>query len=182
MIEGVIRTRVGYAGGRKKDPSYRSMGDHTETVQVDYDPRVITYEQLMQIFWDNHQPADKAWSRQYMNAVFYHNDQQMQSALASKKAVEEKSGQAVGSEVVPLRSFTLAEGYHQKYLLKGNKKLLDEMKGIYPRPQDFINSTAVSRLNGYVGRNGSKEQLSREIDRLGLSESGKRTLSELVGQ
>ena len=82
--------------------------------------------------------------------------------------------------MAPLRFFTLAEDYHQKYLLKGHKKLLDEMKKVYPRSQDFINSTAVARLNGYVGRNGSKEQLSREINRLGLSEQGKKVLSELV--
>ena len=180
MLEGVIRTRVGYAGGRKHNPSYRDMGDHTETVQVDYDPRVITYERLLQIFWDSHQPAGKAWSRQYMNAVFYHDDHQRQLAAASKQVVAEKIGQTVGSAVAPLHSFTLAEDYHQKYLLKSNKKLLDEMKKIYPRPHDFINSTAVTRLNGYAGRNGTKAQLSREIDQLGLSEEGKKTLSGLV--
>ena len=180
MIEGVLRTRVGYAGGRKQNPTYRAMGDHTETVQVDYDPRVITYEQLLRIFWDSHPPAGKAWSRQYMNAVFYHNERQRQLAVASQKAIAERIFQAVGSEVAPLRFFTLAEDYHQKYLLKGHKKLLDEMKKVYPRSQDFINSTAVARLNGYVGRNGSKEQLSREINRLGLSEQGKKVLSELV--
>jgi peptide methionine sulfoxide reductase MsrA len=158
------------------------MGDHTETVQVDYDPRVITYEQLLQVFWDSHHPAGKAWSRQYMNAVFYHNDRQRQLATASKEAMAKKIGRPVGSAVVPLRSFTLAEDYHQKYLLKGNKKLLDEMKKVYPRPQDFIDSTAVTRLNGYVGRYGTKEQLSRDIDRLGLSREGQDVLAWLVGR
>lgn len=176
----MIRTRVGYAGGLKKNPTYSAMGDHTETVQVDYDPQVITFEQLLQIFWDSHRPTDRTWSRQYMNAVFYHDDRQRQLAEASKKALAEKSGFTVRSKVAPLRSFTLAEDYHQKYLLKGNKPLLNEMKRIYPRSQDLIDSTAAARLNGYLGRNGSTERLAREIDRLGLSEQGKAVLSGLV--
>jgi peptide-methionine (S)-S-oxide reductase len=178
----VIRTRVGYAGGRKSNPDYHHIGDHTETVQVDFDPRRITYAQLLDIFWKSHNPSRQSWSRQYLNVIFYHDDEQRRQALESKAAVENKRGRKVKSEVLPLRSFTLAEDYHQKYLLKQHVNLKNEMTRIYPHHRDFIDSTAVARLNGYVGGNGGSAQLRREIDRLGLYEAGKRELTEIVNR
>ncbi|MGA6927580.1 MAG: peptide-methionine (S)-S-oxide reductase [Desulfosarcina sp.] len=180
IIEGVIRTRVGYAGGMKADPDYHHIGDHTETVQVDYDPQRITYDQLLEIFWNSHEPMARSWSRQYLHAVFYHDERQRQLAMDAKAAVEKKLGHTVNTEVAPLRSFTLAEDYHQKYLLKQHHRLKAEMSHIYPNHADFVNATSVARLNGYAGGNGGKDQLSREIDRLGLSVTGKQGLTEMV--
>lgn len=176
----MIRTRVGYAGGRAADPDYGHIGDHTETVQVDFDPQRITFSQLLDIFWQSHRPERQAWSRQYMNAVFFHDDRQKALATASKKALERKIGRSVKTEVAPLRSFTLAEDYHQKYVLKRHADLKGEMARIYPRHRDFVDSTAVARLNGYAGGNGGKDQLSREIDGLGLSAAGRRRLLQMV--
>ena len=175
----MIRTRVGYAGGLKPAPTYRKMGDHTETVQLDYDPQRITYNELLDIFWESHRPTRSNWSTQYKNVIFYHNDQQHKLAMASKAALEKKIGKTIKTEVAPLNSFTMAEDYHQKYILKGHQ-LSKEMLRLYPRHTDFVSSTAVARLNGYLGRNGNKEQLGREIDRLGLSSDGKKTLREMV--
>jgi peptide-methionine (S)-S-oxide reductase len=176
----VIRTRVGYAGGEKDSPTYKNIGDHTETVQVDYDPELITYDQLLDIFWKSHKPTGWTTSRQYMKAVFYHNDQQRELALASKTALEQKNGSTVKTEVVPIRSFTMAEDYHQKFTLKNHNGLKNEMSLIYPQHQDFVYSTAVARLNGYVGRHGTKEQLMNEIESLGLSSEGKKVLTNMV--
>ena len=176
----MIRTRVGYAGGRQPDPTYRSMGDHTETVQVDYDPGRITYGQLLDIFWQSHTPTGRSHARQYLRAVFYHDDDQRTRAEASKAALAQKLGQPVHTEVVPLRSFTMAEDYHQKYLLKQQYNLKAEMSHIYPQRQDFVDSTAVARVNGYAGGNGSREQFDRDIDRLGLSPAGKQDLRTIV--
>ena len=161
-------------------PTYRKMGDHTETVQVDYDPKRITYAQLLDIFWKSHDPTQRSWSRQYLNAVFFHNEEQRRQALASKAALEQKIGRAVETAVVPVRSFTMAENYHQKYLLKSHQALVSEMMCIYPNPQDFVDSPAVTRLTGYAGGHGTSEQLSREIDILGLSAEGKKRLAKLV--
>lgn len=115
-----------------------------------------------------------------MNAVFYHNDQQRRVAMASKASVEQKIGHTVKTEVASLRSFTMAEDYHQKYILKRHYDLKNEMSRIYPRHQDFVDSTAVARLNGYAGGHGTKDQLSREIEGLGLSAEGKKVLTEVV--
>jgi peptide methionine sulfoxide reductase MsrA len=163
-------------------PAYRRMGDHIETVQVDYDPRRTTYGQLLDIFWQNHKPTRQSRSRQYLNAVFYHNEDQRQQAFASKAAVEKKINRPVKTEVIPVRSFTMAEDYHQKYILKTHHALWKEMARIYPDHQDFVDSSAVTRLNGYAGGNGTIDQLCREIDLLGLSVSGNEQLVDLVNR
>lgn len=180
LIPGVVRTRVGYAGGTKQNPTYRDMGDHTETVQVDYDPRQISYEQLLAVFWESHAPGSRTWSRQYMKAVFYHDEQQHRRAEASKAALAERLGKKVRTQIVPLRSFTMAEDYHQKYLLKGQTKLADAMRRYYPAEKVFVDSTAVARLNGYAGGQGNAKQLAKEIDQLGLTPDEQRLLQDLV--
>jgi peptide-methionine (S)-S-oxide reductase len=180
MIEGVIRTRVGYAGGHMEAPTYHNMGDHTETVQVDYDSSRISYRQLLDIFWRSHKPGQRSWSRQYMKAVFYHDESQQQQAEAFKTTIANKSGHKVETTVVPLRAFTMAEDYHQKFYLKGNDSLEKELVRMYPHHQDLVDSTSAARLNGYIGGHGNKNQLSREIERLGLSFEGEKTLVEFV--
>jgi len=182
IIDGVIRTRVGYAGGRQDNPDYHHIGDHTETVQVDYDPQRITYNELLEVFWQSHNPTKRSWSRQYMHAVFYHDDRQQRLVMASKAATEKRLGRSVKTKVVPLRTFTLAEDYHQKYLLKQHYDLNRAMSRIYPLHQDFIDSTAVARLNGYAGGHGSSDQLAHEIDNLGLPEARKKDLSDMVNR
>ena len=68
----MLRTRVGYSGGTTKSPTYRAMGDHTEAIAIDFDPTVISYQELLRRFWDSHYCASNVSSRQYMNVVFYH--------------------------------------------------------------------------------------------------------------
>jgi len=172
---------VGYAGGNTNSPTYRSIGDHTETVQVDFDPKKITYRQLLDIFWNSHSYTRKRGTAQYKNAIFYHNAEQRQRALASKDAIEQSTGKTVRTDIVPLKAFTLAEDYHQKYLLKHSalKHVLDKF---YTRHAEIVDSTAAARLNGYSGHNGTKAQLSREFQSLGVSENEKKVLEKLIGK
>jgi peptide methionine sulfoxide reductase MsrA len=156
------------------------MGDHTETLQIDYDPQVISFNRLLDIFWNSHNPTRQSWPRQYMHAVFYHDVQQQKLALESLDALAEASPARIETKILPLRSFTLAEDYHQKYLLKQQINLKEEMQRYYPQHQAFVDSTAVARLNGYAGGYGSDTQLKRDIDRLGLSEAGRRALADMV--
>jgi len=67
-MQGIYRTRVGYAGGSTSSPTYRNIGDHTETIQIDYNPKEISHEELLDVFWRSHSPEVKSWSRQYMSA------------------------------------------------------------------------------------------------------------------
>lgn len=149
-------------------------------MQIDYDPTRISYSQLLDMFWQSHKPQQHSWSRQYMKAVFYHDEDQRLQAEASKKKVAEELRAAVNTQVLPLKSFTLAEDYHQKYYLKNHAQLEEELLRIYPRHQDLVNSTAAARVNGYVGGYGTQEQFSRERAELGLSTEAERALGKLV--
>lgn len=155
-----------------KDPTYRRLGDHSETIQIDYDPALISYEEILQLFWDNHDPAGRPWSRQYMSIIFYHSDEQQKAAEASRMSIERKSGAKIYTELVAFSDFYLAEDYHQKYYLQGDKVLSGEIKAYYPVFSDFINSTAAARLNGIVGGYGDPAILAEEIENYGLSPSG----------
>ena len=81
----------------------------------------ITYARLLDIIWESHRPTGRNSSGQYMNAIFYHDEGQQRKALASKAALEKKLGRSVTTRVLPVRSFTMAEDYHQKYILKRNQ-------------------------------------------------------------
>ena len=83
-MPGIVRTRVGYAGGTTVNPTYRNIGDHAETIQIDFDPTVMTYEELLATFWASHNPIRLKLRRQYMSAIFYHDASQRDAALASK--------------------------------------------------------------------------------------------------
>lgn len=175
----MVRTRVGYTGGRKLNPTYRSMGDHTESFQVDFDPAKISYQELLNIFWRGGRHARRSWGRQYMSAVFTHTPEQKQMAQITKAQQERARGQ-IQTPILPLDSFYLAEDYHQKYSLRGTSALASEFLAIYPALADFVNSTAVARVNGFLGGYGDWEVLQAEIDSYGLSPQGCLQLRELA--
>jgi methionine-S-sulfoxide reductase len=171
---------VGYAGGTKENPTYRSLGDHTEVVQIDYDPSLISYGELLAVFWESHDPGGSTWSRQYMNAVFYHDEEQMRTAERTRDALEKRTGRDVKTKVLPYTGFTRAEDYHQKHALRLYHGLMEELGAIYPSIGDFVDSTAVTRVNGYAGGYGKCEDLKKEAWRLGLSPEGIDSLSLIV--
>jgi peptide-methionine (S)-S-oxide reductase len=175
----VVRTRVGYAGGSTPNPTYRSIGDHSETLQLDYDPTQITYRELLQVFWSAHNPRAPSISRQYASIIFYHDEVQKEIAEQSVADMTAQAGK-LWSELLPAGEFYWAEDYHQKYQLRGQRDLAAELASIYPDVRDLVNSTAATRINGYAGRNGSLEQLESEIDSLGLSEESQQRLRETV--
>ena len=115
-----------------------------------------------------------------MNAIFYHDDTQQRIALASQADLEEKTGHSVTTRILPVRSFTMAEDYHQKYILKQNKDLMRELQQFYPDHQDLVASTSAARMNGYTGGNGTADQLSKELSSLGLSADGEKALKGMV--
>ena len=176
----MIGTRVGYAGGTKDNPSYYNLGDHSETIQIAYDPSKISLNELLDVFWDSHNPTVQSWSRQYMSIVFYHNEEQRDLAVSSKQHEEVKLGRKIATEIIPFSEFYLAEDYHQKYYLRQEPDLLKEFHAIYPAIEDFIFSTAVARVNGYIGGYGTLETLKENLSSLGLSEAGRSRLLEIA--
>jgi len=140
----------------------------------------MTFDQLLDRIWLSHNPCSTAWSRQYMSAIFFDGEAQKKAILASKARMEEKLGKPVKTAILPLGKFYLAEDYHQKYELRGTAELMKEFTAIYPDSKEFVNSTAAARVNSYIGGSGTKEQLQTEIDLLGLSPEGKKTLQKYV--
>jgi len=171
---------VGYAGGTKLNPTYHDLGDHTESFQVDYDPSAITYDQILDLFWDAHNPCDKGYSRQYMSAVFVGSEEQKRAATESKSRLEKRLGQAVRTPILPLGTFTLAEDYHQKYYLR-NSTVMREFETIYPDAASFTRSTAAMRANGFLAGDGDPEFAKTEVEKLGLSDKSKTALLRAVG-
>jgi methionine-S-sulfoxide reductase len=171
---------VGYAGGSKPHPTYRDLGQHSETIQIDYNPAQITYEELLDIFWTSHSPTSRPYSRQYASIIFAHDDEQQLLALETKAREKAERGQTVYTEIVPFTEFWLAEDYHQKYRLRGVKDLSKAFEAIYPDPRNFVDSTAVARVNGYLGGNGTLGQFEIEIEKLGLSGELRQRLMELA--
>lgn len=168
----MVRTRVGYAGGTTSDPTYLRIGDHTETLQVDYDPTVISYGELLEVFWESHDPTERHLPRQYWSAIFYHDEEQRSQALETKDKEAADREREIMTGIEPFSRFYTAEDYHQKYRLQQMRSLMEEYRNIYPDFNDFVNSTAAARVNGYLGGNVTLEQLHEEIELLGLSPEG----------
>ena len=177
---GVVRTRVGYAGGTTKNPTYHNLSDHSETIQVDYNPTQISYSDLLDIFWESHSPTHRSWSRQYMSAVFYHNEDQKRLAMETRKLEASKVNSEIYTEIIPHTEFYLAEDYHQKHALQRDLDLMEEFKGMYPNFREIINSTAAARINGYLAGYGTCEILKSELESYGLSLKGIKKVSNLI--
>ena len=127
--KGVKSTKVGYIGGQLPNPTYEEVctdkTGHAEAVEVDFDPDEISYEELLNVFWNNHNPTTLNRQGpdigiQYRSAIFYHNDEQKEIAEKSKMNMD-KSGQyqnPIVTQIVPAPVFYKAEEYHQKYFKK----------------------------------------------------------------
>lgn len=160
----------------KEDPTYRDLGDHSEAIQIDFDPEEISYAELLEIFWDNHNPTWQSWSRQYRNILFYHNEEQKKLAEEWRDRIESKKGRKVTTDIVPYMGFYFAEDYHQKHTLRRYYDLLQEFTDMYPATEGIVSSTAAARVNGYLAGEGKCNDLEKEIGMLGLSEAGQRSL------
>lgn len=127
--KGVTSTQVGYIGGKLANPTYEEvctdMTGHAEAVQVEYDPNVISYDVLLDLFWNNHDPTSlnrqgPDIGNQYRSAIFVHNEEQKQIAQKSKEKLERsgKFQKPIVTEITPAPEFYKAEEYHQKYFQK----------------------------------------------------------------
>jgi peptide-methionine (S)-S-oxide reductase len=125
-VDGVVSTVVGYTGGHFEDPSYEDVCSdttgHVEAVQLKYDPETISYEQLLEVFWNIHDPTTQDRQgpdvgSQYRSAVFFHSPEQEREALASKERLEDSGhfGLPIVTEIAPASDFYPAEEYHQRY-------------------------------------------------------------------
>ena len=129
QIKGVEDAAVGYMGGRHDRPTYEDVctgaTGHAEVVQLEYDPQQVSYDDLLDVFWKNHDPTTlnrqgPDVGSQYRSAIFYHTPEQRDTAVASKKRLDESSAfhSPIVTEVTEAATFWRAEEYHQRYLEK----------------------------------------------------------------
>lgn len=122
-LPGVFRTRVGYSGGGKANPTYNDLDGHSETVEIEFDPGKMPYAEILKYFFSEQDPGSREETR-YRSAIFYLDDAQKEIAEAAKKEAEKEYG-PIATSIEPFGKFYPAEGYHQKYLqkLKAEKML-----------------------------------------------------------
>jgi peptide-methionine (S)-S-oxide reductase len=159
-VKGVEEAISGYAGGDEQNPTYKQVSrgatGHTESVEVLYDPEVIDYKTLLDVFYASHNPTTvngqaPDFGKQYRSAIFYTNDQEKQMAIAYKDSLE-KSGiykEPIATEISPLKTFWKAESYHQDYE-KNNPD------------NSYIRNVSIPRLNRFKAK--LPELLKKEID------------------
>ena len=181
IVEGVWRTRVGYAGGDRPNPTYHDLGDQTECFQVDFDPSVISYRELVDLAFASHNPVWPAHKAQFASLVLAHDDGQLAVARERGARASSMLGRPLATRIEPLKRFWPAEDYHQKYYLRQDRILTGELSGMFGDDQAaFRDSTAAAKVNGYAAGDGTKAQLGVEIDFLGLSEKGRAHLVSMV--
>lgn len=137
-IKGVLSTTVGYIGGSMKNPSYEAVCSletgHAEAVEIIFEPKIISYSQILDIFWSIHDPTQinrqgPDFGTQYRSAIFYHTQEQRKEAFASKEKEQKKyqneqgKNKCIATQIVPATPFYKAEEYHQKYLHKKGLKV-----------------------------------------------------------
>lgn len=126
-LDGVKSVTSGYAGGTRENPTYKDVcggnTGHAEVIQVEFEPQRISYEKLLEIFWEAHDPTSlnrqgADMGTQYRSVVFYHNEAQKQAAEKSKDQAQWRFPRPIVTEIVPLTRFYKAEDYHQDYFRK----------------------------------------------------------------
>lgn len=173
-LRGVLRTRVGFAGGTSPKPTYRHMGDHTETVEIDFDPSVISYEEILRKFWQNHYPNRGNYKgRQYISLLRYHGEMQKETIDLVKKEMEKKLGEAIETDIAEIDHFNMADERHQKYYLKRYPNTLEQLQELFPHPEHLVDSTFAARLNGFVKGFGKLDELKKEIAAWNIDEENR---------
>lgn len=165
MVPGVIRTRVGFTGGSSPNPTYRTMGDHTETVDLEFDPDVVSYEELLNKFWKWHNPCSQRGT-QYMSAIFYHSTKQKMLAEQTRDEQQKDHVSPIVTKIAKAGPFYNAENYHQKYILRQHRDILDSL---HLTDEELILSPLACKFNGYLGGYGNFEDFLKDTEGVKLT-------------
>ena len=148
-IDGVVRTRVGYAGGTTRDPTYHSLGNHTEVFQIEFDPDTTTYRDLLSLVFESHTPGRQPSKTQYQNVVLTATEAQratLEAFLTSRGVTVD----AIDTRIERLSRFYPAEDYHQKYRLRSVSSLMDAFDAAGYDDDALRESPIAAKLNGYA--------------------------------
>lgn len=180
-MPGVVRTRTGYAGGTTPDPTHKNMADHTETVEVDYNPALVTYQELLEVFFQSHNPNRKPYrQREYISLILYHDEKQKEAAERKKLEKERIAGEEVKTEISPYSGFTVAKERQQKWHIKRNKEAIKRLGQLYVTADQLLDSTLAARMNGLAKGYGSLEKVKSEVKNWQIEESRRAVFLEIL--
>jgi len=151
------------------NPTYHSLGNHTEAIQIDFAPEEIDFAAILDLIWTSHNPIGAARSSQYKSAIWFADDQQMTSINESTEPLKKKYERELTTEILPLETFFNAEDYHQKYVLQRHDSVMKQFKAYYRDFNDFVDSTSAARLNGFAYGCGSRTLFEQEQSTYGFS-------------
>ncbi|NFB57340.1 peptide-methionine (S)-S-oxide reductase [Clostridium botulinum] len=174
-LDGVVKTYVGYTGGNTLFPTYNSIGDHLETLEVYYDSSKIAFENLLTIFEKNHNYIVRPNLLQYYSAIFYNNENEKELCLDWKKNKKEELKTEVLTRISPIEEF-----YHQKYYVQLEPVIMSNLRSKFSTGNDLISSPLCHKLNAYLAGYGSLKELNKEIEDFNLSEDAKNRLLSIV--
>jgi len=171
--DGVRSTRVGFSGGTLPDPTYSRIGDHAETVEILYDPKVTNFETLIQHFWQNHNARAKPIFRQYASAIFCLDSEQSELARRTRDRWQESSGkERIQTAILPFERFYPAGEAHQKHYLQQDPKLLNGL----PADPERLQTRLATKLNSIAARSGERTELEKSLDRFGIDKRAQQAL------
>lgn len=169
-MPGIGATLVGYAGGSTPEPRYTQLGDHMETIWVSYDPHLCSYNQLLDIFFQVHNPMRAPIKRQYASAIFPVDAEQERQAHEARARYARHLGGTLATEIQPDIHFYPAEDYHQKFHLQQHPRLFKQLEAHFEHFDELVRSTLAARFNGWVSGFGTHDDIERELDALSAPE------------
>lgn len=168
----MIRTRVGYCGGETRSPTYDAVADHTETIEIDFDPERTSYQELLDVFFSAHDARRPtvAVGRSYRSAVFYHDDGQRRLAETACDGIVRRTGRPIATTVEPIEGtrFWLAERHHQKFHAQQVHWLAGLFDSHYETTEQLVADPATTRVNAAIGGHLDLERFERDLPGLGL--------------
>ena len=145
-----------------------------------YDPARITYRKLLEVFWANHSPTRRSWSRQYRSALFVADAEEERAAHESRDAFAKGHGGAAFTDIEPAVRFWPAEDYHQKYYLQRDAKLWQDVVALFPDEDTAVRSPLAARLNAWAGDYTSADEVAAELKSMELPDEACRRVLELL--
>lgn len=172
---------MGYTGGRTPDPTYHDLGDHTEALQLDFDPTVVDYEAILAHVWSAHDPTQTRGSRQrgkqqYRAVVWVHDEAQRAIATRTGVASAQARGGTLATPIEAAGPFYRAEDYHQKYRLRTDDLLLRELRQRFGSDRGMVDATVSARVNGWLAGWGRRRDMEEALPTMGLSPAAMKRL------
>jgi len=161
-LPGVVKTRVGYAGGKEGQPTSKNTLDFTEVLQIQYDPELLSLDQLLTQFFEQHNTTRAPYSNKYRSVLFFQNEEQKEKMYQKVEEMLQKYG-VIYTAVEPLGQFFEEVTRHQKYYLQRWKPVYKKWCQLHFGEESLVQSTLAARLNGLSRGSGTLEEIQSEF-------------------